>query len=157
MIRRATTLIQADHWADDEVLSTVTLAYEDRHRRRIKMEDDDGSAFLLDLAEAKQLEEGDALLLEEGGVIAVHAADEDVLDIRCETTAETARIAWHIGNRHTPVQVLADGGLRIIYDHVLQHMVEGLGASTTHKSAPFSPEQGAYVGAEKSHGHGHDH
>ncbi len=152
-MRRATSTLHAEHWALDEVLSTVTLAYEDRHRRRIKMTDDDGEAFLLDLAEAEQLEEGDALVLEEGGVIAVKAADEDVLDIQYETTAEAARIAWHIGNRHTPVQVLKDGGLRIIYDHVLQHMVEGLGATAARKSAPFSPEQGAYSGG----GHSHDH
>jgi len=152
-MRRATTIIQAKSWADDEVLSTVTLSYADRHRRRIKMTDDEGADFLLDLAAAVQLEEGDALLLEEGGVIAIRAADEDVLDIQCQTTAETARIAWHIGNRHTPVQVLGDGGLRIIYDHVLQHMVQGLGAHAERKAAPFSPEQGAYSGG----GHGHDH
>jgi urease accessory protein len=152
-MKRATSILQADHWANDEVLSTVTLSYEDRHRRRIKMTDDDGHDFLLDLAEATQLGNGDALVLEEGGVIAVRAADEDVLDIKCSTTAETARIAWHIGNRHTPVQVLAAGGLRIIYDHVLQHMVEGLGAKATRKQAAFSPEQGAYSGD----GHGHDH
>jgi urease accessory protein len=152
-MRRATTIIHAESWADDEVLSTVTLSYEDRHRRRIKMIDDEGADFLLDLTDAVQLEEGDALLLEEGGVIAIRAAEEDVLDIQCLTTTETARIAWHIGNRHTPVQVLDDGGLRIIYDHVLQHMVEGLGATALRKTAPFSPEQGAYSGG----GHGHDH
>ncbi len=152
-MRRATTFIQADGWANDEVLSTVTLDYEDRHRRRIKLTDDEGTAFLLDLAEAVQLEEGDALVLEEGGVIAVKAAAEDVLEIQCPTTGETARIAWHIGNRHTPVQVLENGGLRIIYDHVLQHMVEGLGATAIRKKAAFSPEQGAYSGG----GHNHDH
>ena len=78
--------------------------------------------------------------------------EEEVLDIYCNNKAQTARIAWHIGNRHTPVQVLKDGNLRIIYDHVLREMVEGLGARTENKYAPFSPEQGAYAGA-----HSHDH
>lgn len=153
-MRRATSILQADRWERNEVLSTVTLAFEDRFRRRIKLTDDDGADFLLDLADAVQLEEGDALLLEEGGVIAVLASDEDVMDIHCATVAETARIAWHIGNRHTPVQVLKDGGLRIMYDHVLQHMVEGLGATVERKQAGFSPESGAYA---EGGGHSHDH
>ncbi len=152
-MRRAINIIPAGGWASEEVLGTVTLSYEDRHRRRIKLQDDAGEAFLLDLAEATHLADGDALVIEDGGVIAVKAADEDVLDIECATTAETAKIAWHIGNRHTPVQVLENGGLRIIYDHVLQHMVEGLGRTTTRRQSSFSPEQGAYSGG----GHGHDH
>jgi len=73
-MRRATTLIHADNWTSDEILGTVTLAYADRHRRRIKMKDDNGASFLLDLADVVQLEEGDALVLEEGGVIEVKAA-----------------------------------------------------------------------------------
>ena len=151
-MQRATTILRAKSWSDDDVLSTVTLTFDDRFRRRIKMKADDGSSFLLDLAEATRLEEGDALILENGGVIAVKAAEEDVLDIFCQTAAETARIAWHIGNRHTPVQVLEEGGLRITYDHVLQHMVEGLGAIATRKQAAFSPEPGAYA-----EGNSHDH
>jgi urease accessory protein len=156
-MRRATNIIHAESWEEDEVLGTVTLDYEDRHRRRIKLQDDAGETFLLDLAEAVQLEEGDALVLEEGGVIAVKAAPEDVLDIQCTTTSETARIAWHIGNRHIPVQVLEHGDLRIIYDHVLQRMVEGLGAKATRKNAAFSPEQGAYSGISHVDAHEHDH
>jgi urease accessory protein len=152
-MRRATKIIEAESWAKDDVLSTVTLAFDARFRRRIKLTDDNGEDFLLDLREATRLEEGMALVFEEGGVIAVKAADEDVLDIYCASIALTARIAWHIGNRHTPVQVLEEGGLRITYDHVLQHMVEGLGASTSRVQAPFSPEPGAYT---EGGGH-HDH
>lgn len=114
---------------------------------------DNGEAFLLDLAEATHLEDGAGLKLEDGEVILVKAAEEDVLDILCPTPAETARVSWHIGNRHTPVQVLDDGALRISYDHVLEHMVERLGAKTTRRQATFSPEQGAYAGG----GHGHEH
>ena len=70
--------------------------------------------------------------------------------------AATARIAWHLGNRHTPVQVLGNGALRIAYDHVLAHMVEHLGARTQRRTAPFAPQPGAY--AESGHeSHSHDH
>ncbi len=151
-MRRATSIIGSSNLPGDNVLGTVTLSFEDRFRRRKKMTDDSGMDFLLDLADAVQLEEGDALLLEDGSVIEVKAAEEEVLDIYCNNKAQTARIAWHIGNRHTPVQVLKDVNLRIIYDHVLREMVEGLGARTENKYAPFSPEQGAYAGA-----HSHDH
>ena len=151
-MRRATSIVGSGNLPGDNVLGTVTLCFEDRFRRRKKMTDDSGIDFLLDLADAVQLEEGDALLLEDGSVIEVKAAEEEVLDIYCNNIAQTARIAWHIGNRHTPVQVLKDGNLRIIYDHVLREMVEGLGARTENKYAPFSPEQGAYAGA-----HSHDH
>ena len=151
-MRRATSIVGSGNLPADNVLGTVTLCFEDRFRRRKKMTDDSGIDFLLDLADAVQLEEGDALLLEDGSVIEVKAAEEEVLDIYCNNKAQTARIAWHIGNRHTPVQVLKDGNLRIIYDHALREMVEGLGARTENKYAPFSPEQGAYAGA-----HSHDH
>ena len=152
-MRRATDIIPAADCFEASVIARITLAYGERHRRRIKMETDNGEAFLLDLAEATQLADGDGLKLEDGDVIMVKAADEDVLDISCGTPAQTARIAWHIGNRHTPVQVLESGGLRIAYDHVLQHMVEGLGAETRRRQSPFSPEPGAYAGGSHSHDH----
>ncbi len=152
-MKRATDIIPANECADISCISTITLTYDDRHRRRIKMSADDGEPFLLDLAEATHLSDGDGLKLEDGDVILVKAAAEDVLDIHCPTSAETARIAWHIGNRHTPVQVLGDGALRIAYDHVLDHMVQGLGAETERKQAPFSPEHGAYDGGNHAHEH----
>ena len=98
-------------------------------------------------------------LVEGGGVIAVVAADEAVADIHTHSVAETASIAWHIGNRHIPVQVLKDGSLRIRDDHVLVEMIEGLGAHVHRGMAPFSPEGGAYSEEAKSpaHHHGHDH
>ena len=121
-MRRATSIVVSGNLPGDNVLGTVTLCFEDRFRRRKKMTDDSGIDFLLDLADAVQLEEGDALLLEDGSVIEVKAAEEEVLDIYCNNKAQTARIAWHIGNRHTPVQVLKDGNLRIIYDLSLIHI-----------------------------------
>jgi urease accessory protein len=140
---------------DGDAVAQVTLPFNERHRRRFRMADDQGRAFLLDLAETSRLEDGDGLVLESGGVILVRAANEDVLDIACDDSATLARIAWHLGNRHTPVQVLGSQGLRIAYDHVLEHMVQTLGAQTRRHGAPFTPENGAY--AEVGHSHGHHH
>jgi len=154
-MRRAIDAKPAGTWGDAPT-SSVTLAFEDRHRRRIRMHDDAGEPFLLDLAEATQLRDGDGLMLQEGGVIAVRAAEERVADITARTTVNATRIAWHIGNRHTPLQVLADGTLRITYDHVLIAMVEGLGAAVTEGVASFQPEGGAYAAGHHDHGHSHD-
>ncbi len=137
-------------------MATVTLDYEDRYRRRIRLHDDDGIPFLLDLAEATRLAEGDALAVTEGGYIQVRAAAEPVDDVRCRSLSDTARMAWHIGNRHVPVQVLADGTLRIRHDHVIAAMARRLGADVEPKTAPFAPEPGAYAqnnGHDHSHGH----
>lgn len=134
--------------------STVTLAYDDRHRRRIKMTADNGEDFLLDLEQATYLAEGDLLELEDGTSIKVVAALEEVMDVTCPNLAETARIAWHIGNRHMPIQVLENGAIRLRHDHVLQHMIEGLGGECEKKTAAFAPEPGAY---KSSGGHGHAH
>lgn len=138
-------------------MATVTLALDDRHRRRICLTDDRGEAFLLDLAEAALMVDGDGLKLEDGGFIRVVVADESVADVRGTSPAHTARLAWHIGNRHAPVEVLADGGLRIRDDHVLIAMLEGLGASVVRRRAPFSPEPGAYARNGHGHDHGHGH
>jgi len=140
-------------------VATVTLALDDRHRRRICLTDDAGEAFLLDLAEAALMGDGDGLKLEGGGFIRVVAADESVADVHGSSPAHTARLAWHIGNRHAPVEVLADGGLRIRDDHVLIAMLEGLGARVVRRRAPFSPEPGAYArnGHANGRGHGHEH
>lgn len=139
------------------VSGSVTLTFEDRHRRRIRMTDDNGEPFLLDLAHAVQLSDGDGLVLENGDIILVRAAEERVVDLSCDTAVDTLRLAWHIGNRHTPVQVLSDGTLRIIDDHVLTQMAEGLGAKAVPRTAPFQPEGGAYAQAhDKAHNQAHD-
>ena len=119
------------------------------------MLDDAGEPFLLDLDRPVMLAHGDGLALEGGGVICVRAADEDVIEVRPGTAAEAARLAWHLGNRHTPVQILACGRLRLLDDPVLAAMLRGLGASVMHCRAPFAPEAGAY--AEVAHGEGLAH
>lgn len=161
-MRCAITACPAGTWPESETIGTVTLDYDDRHRRRIRLHDDAGAPFLLDLAEATRLADGDGLAVSAGGYIRVRAAAEPVADVRCRSLTETARVAWHIGNRHIPVEVLSDGALRIRNDHVIVEMARRLGAHVELKTAPFSPEPGAYAQSDSgdhghNHGHGHDH
>ena len=159
-LRRATQVLTAGAWPVADAVATVTLAFDDRHRRRVRLVDDAGEAFLLDLDDATRMGDGDGLRLETGGVVHVRAADEDVLDIRCADPRDTARMAWHIGNRHLPTQVLDDGTLRIRADHVIEQMLVRLGAQVEARTAAFDPEPGAYDeggGHAQDHGHSHDH
>jgi len=156
-MRRAVAVAGPGAWPPQDALGTVTLAWADRHRRRIVLADDAGEPFLLDLERAALLAEGDGLVLDGGGVIVVRAAEEDVLEARAGTAAQAARLAWHLGNRHTPVQVLADGGLRLLDDPVLAEMLRGLGAEVTLARAPFAPEAGAYARPAEQQGHAHQH
>ena len=151
-MRRAIAVHTRGHWPDEVAVDTVTLPFLDRHRRRIRLVADTGTPFLLDLARAQHLMEGDGLELDNGSYIRVRAAAEPVIEIAADSTADLLRIAWHIGNRHLPLQAL-DGRLRIRADHVIASMVEGLGGRITRHDAPFDPEIGAYAGAA----HGHDH
>jgi len=144
-------------WQAADTVATVTLDFDDRYRRRVRLVDDTGEAFLLDLDDATRLADGDGLRLEGGGIVQVRAADEDVLDIRCADPRDTARMAWHIGNRHLPTQVLEDGALRIRADHVIEAMLIRLGAEVETRSASFNPEPGAYDEGGHNHGHHHDH
>ena len=161
-MKRATKVEHAGHWPAEKAAGRVTLAYDDRHRRRLRLTAEDGTDFLLDLDRAALLRDGDGLLLEDGAWIAVAAAPEDVVDVRGATSRATARLAWHLGNRHLPVQILDDGAIRFRYDHVIEEMVIGLGGTVERRSAPFTPEGGAYEGGGHHHHHhdhddGHDH
>ncbi|MEZ5816816.1 MAG: urease accessory protein UreE [Hyphomicrobiaceae bacterium] len=144
------------------IIDTVTLDREARYRRRIAMQTDGGQSFLLDLAEATYLEHGDALELSNGTLIKVQAAPEDLLQIHCRDRLGLARIAWHIGNRHTPAEIALDA-IYIKPDHVLSEMVRGLGGHVHEVRRPFEPEGGAYGGKgplQSGHHHAidqHDH
>ena len=157
-MRRAGKVLHDGTWPADKQVGTVTLAYIDRHRRRIVLADDMGLDFLLDLPDAVALGHGDGLALDDGGVIKVMAANEDVADIACADPVHFARIAWHLGNRHLPVQIVGQDRLRIRDDHVIVEMLKGLNAEIRTIRAPFDPEGGAYAGGGgHSHAHGHDH
>lgn len=134
---------------------TVVLDFDDRHRRRMAMTGTRGLEFLLDLEEAVALRGGDALVLEDGRLIEVVAAPEPLVEIRGADPHHLVRIAWHLGNRHLPTQIVGKG-LRIRRDHVIEDMVRGLGARVIAIEAPFDPEGGAYAGGGHA-GHSHDH
>ncbi|HRD77178.1 MAG TPA: urease accessory protein UreE [Hyphomicrobiaceae bacterium] len=139
-------------------VDTITLDRQSRYRRRMAMTSDGGRRFLLDLAEATYLEAGDRLLLDDGSAIEVRSADEQLLEITASDRHALMRIAWHIGNRHTPCEI-TDAALFIQVDHVLAAMVEGLGGTARAVMRPFEPEGGAYGGkGALEHGHHHhDH
>lgn len=127
----------------------VSLGYDERFLRRRRLVTVQGAGFLVDLPETISVEQGDAFELEDGRLIEVQAAREPVLVI----TGDLPRLAWHIGNRHTPCQI-EPARMLIRRDHVLEAMLLGLGAGVAQSEEPFTPEGGAY-----GHGRtlGHDH
>lgn len=137
------------------LVGQVTLTFSDRFRRRIRLSMDTGEAFMLDLAAVTQLSDGGFLTLaQDQGQIAVCAAVEEVLDVRTEEPGRLVRWAWHLGNRHLPVQFLGDEGLRVAWDPVIAEMLRGLGATPERCQATFAPEGGAYGGGP-TYGHTH--
>ena len=142
----ATTLIRANA---APCADTVVLSYDERFLRRKRLQTVSGLGVMVDLAETTSLAQGDALVLEDGRLIGVIAAPEPILLVR----GDLARLAWHIGNRHTPCQICPDH-LLIRQDHVLEAMLLQLGAKVSRSIEPFTPEGGAY-----GHGRtfGHDH
>ena len=141
-------------------IATITLDATARHRRRMVMTTDrmaNGSTlqFLLDLPKAQLLRHGSAILLEDGSEIEVRAAPEPLYEIRGRDIRHLLTLAWQLGNRHLPSQIMSDHIL-IRTDHVIKSMLEGLGASVLEVEAPFDPEGGAY-GDERGHDHGHSH
>src|SRR4051812_9425012 len=153
------TKVQGQHHWHEAPADTVVLDFDDRHRRRMAMTGTRGLEFLLDLETAVALRGGDALVLEDGRRIEVVAAPEPLVEIRGQDPLHLVRVAWHLGNRHLPTQIMPRG-LRIRRDHVIEAMVQGLGARIIEIEAPFDPEGGAYASAHapESGGHtGHDH
>jgi urease accessory protein len=149
-MRRAISVHPSGRWRQEAEIGTVTLAFLERHRRRIRLVGDSGETFLLDLPRARHLVEGDGLELDSGGYLRVRAASESVFEIAAADQASLLRIAWHLGNRHLPLQVAGEH-LRIRADHVIAEMVTGLGGRITPLEAPFDPEIGAYAGAAHHH------
>jgi urease accessory protein len=154
------TRVQGQHRWREPAADTVVLQFDDRHRRRMAMTGTRGLEFLLDLEAAVALRGGDALVLDDGRLVEVVAAPEPLLEIRAADPQHLVRLAWHLGNRHLPTQIVGKG-LRIRRDHVIEAMVKGLGAKVIEIEAPFDPEGGAYAAAhepaEAAHDHDHGH
>ncbi len=149
---RAISVLPAGAWDEASASDSVLLDHDHRHRRRLALRTENGAELLLDLPHAARLREGDGLALEDGGFVRVRAKPEPLLVIDADDPAAMARIAWHLGNRHLPVQ-LANGRLRIRDDHVIADMVGQLGGHVTRIEAPFDPEGGAYAGGHHHHDH----
>lgn len=145
---RAVSVVRRPAVKPAAVADRITLDHEARNRRRLAMTSDGGLDFLLDLPRPMALEDGDALALEDGRLVEVKAANEDLVEVTAGSALRLAKIAWHLGNRHTPAEVTEEA-IYVAPDHVLVEMVRGLGGATKTVRRPFRPEKGAY--------HGHDH
>ncbi len=135
----------------------VVLDYDARLIRRKRLVTAQGEGFMVDLPEVTNLDAYWGFELEDGRCIRIRPAEESVLVI----TGDLPRLAWHIGNRHTPCQI-EHGRMIIREDHVLERMLQGLGATITRAQLPFTPEGGAYghgrtMGHAHGHSHGHEH
>ncbi|HDP88727.1 MAG TPA: urease accessory protein UreE [Thioalkalivibrio sp.] len=134
---------------------TLTLPFDQRQKSRFRATLDDGTEVAVQLPRGTLLRGGDVLRAEDGRVVTVRAADEAVSTVAAEDARLLARAAYHLGNRHMPLEV-GDGWLRYQHDHVLDDMIAALGLAVHFEQAPFEPEGGAYAGGHGHH-HGHDH
>ena len=128
----------------------VVLPFELRQKSRLRTTVAGGEEIGLFLERGTVLRDGDCLQADDGRVVRVVAAEENLLEVRCADADSLARAAYHLGNRHTPVQIGA-GWLRLAADDVLANMLRGLGATVTPIEAPFEPEAGAYAAGHHAH------
>lgn len=147
-MQRVTDIRRAGAWNRYAAIDRVVLDSGDRHRRRAVLTGQRGTAILLDRPHPVSLRDGDGLVLEDGGIVAVVGEPELLAEVEANVPRMLISLAWHLGNRHTDVQISGDR-IRIRRDHVLEEMVVGLGGLVTLVEAPFDPEPGA------SNGHGH--
>lgn len=147
-MKRVTAIKRPGDWDASSARDRVVLDAGDRNRRRIVLTGEKGTEFLLDFAKPVGLRDGDGFVLDDGSIVLVAGAPERLIEIRAGSALACARLAWHLGNRHTDVQIVGDR-IRIRRDHVLEDMLRGLGAHLEPVDAPFDPEQGA------PHGHHH--
>lgn len=156
-MQRAVKVVHPQQFDPARVVDRVLLDADERHRRRVVLDCENGTRVLLDLPQATMLRDGDGLVLDDGSIVRIVAKPESLIEIAAASEPERLRLAWHLGNRHADVQVVGNR-LRIRCDHVLEDMLRGLGAELTAIEAPFEPEGGAYEsGRGHHHGHGHDH
>ncbi|RCS24940.1 urease accessory protein UreE [Phyllobacterium salinisoli] len=133
---------------------TVTLAHDERHLRRKVLTLAQGDKVLVDFPEPVAFRHGDVLVLEDGRLVEIIAAEEALYEIVPRDRLHLTELAWHLGNRHLAAQI-EEGRIVILRDHVIKAMLEGLGAAVNEIAEPFHPVRGAYHG--HSHDHGHEH
>ncbi len=151
-MERSLETVVCGSFEPDSVIDRVTLDLDARRKRRQTLTGAEGTRFLVDLPSVPTLRNGDGFRLESGDVIEVHAANEPLMEVTIADPAALPRVAWHLGNRHLPVQFI-DGKILLRADHVIEAMLNKLGAQVRLIEAPFDPEGGAYgIG----HTHSHD-
>lgn len=159
-MQRASIHRPAGHWPREKAVGTLTLDFDARHRRRIRLTSDRGEDVLLDLPKAVAMADGDGLQLDNGDWLAIKAASESLIEVRHADRRQLVRLGWHLGNRHLPTEIREDS-LLIRPDHVIEDMLIGFGAKLLQIEAPFQPEGGAYGSSRHSHHHhgedGHHH
>ena len=149
-------MIKVFEFAPAGAVATLSLClpFDERKKSRLRTRTTCGEEVGLMLPRGQILRHGTLLQDESGRVIEVLAAGEVVSDVHCDDPHLLTRAAYHLGNRHVPLQI-GPGWLRYQHDHVLDEMVKGLGLTVTVETAPFEPEDGAYAGQGRSHGHHH--
>src|SRR5262244_196506 len=155
-IHRASTHRPAGHWPQEEAAGSLTLDFDSRHRRRIRLTADQGQDVLVDLPKAVAMADGDGLQLEDGSWLKVQAAAELIIEVRHIDPNQLVRLAWHLGNRHLPTEIRSQV-LRIRPDHVIEDMLRRFGADLARVHASFQPEGGAYDGQGHHDHHQDDH
>jgi len=149
---RASRVLAAADRRDRKVVDTVILDYAQRSAQKIAVTGVKGGRVEIDLAEPVRLRTDDLLVLEDGSLVEVVAAAEPLIEARAADVGALARLAWHLGDRHIPVQVLPNR-IRARRDAAVESLLESLGAKVALIEAPFEPEGGAYA---STHGHAHD-
>ncbi|WP_290651697.1 urease accessory protein UreE [Aquisalimonas sp.] len=137
----------------EAITGVLRLPFDTRQKSRFRATLEDGTEVGVVLERGGILRGGDRLRAADGRLVQVEAADEPVSTVHCKDATALARLCYHLGNRHVPLQI-GQGFARYRHDHVLDDMVRGLGLEPRSESAPFEPEAGAYGGG---HGHGHHH
>jgi urease accessory protein len=151
---RATRVLAAADRRDRPPADTVILDYAQRSgAQNIAVIGVKGGVFEIELLEPGRLATDDLLLLDDGGLLEVVAAPEPLIEARAADVAALSRLAWHLGDRHVPVQILANR-IRARREAAVEDLLKALGAKTVLLDAPFEPEGGAY---KSSHGHEHAH
>jgi urease accessory protein len=150
---RVISVLSAESLKKSQECDHVLLDYYDRRRRRFVLMTEGRREILLDLPQAVHLRDGDGLELEDGSIVRVRAKAEPLLEIQAPDEV-LLRIAWHLGNRHLPVQILHQS-IRVLEDHVIAEMVKQLGGEIRRLEEAFDPEPGAY--AASGHTHAHEH
>lgn len=153
-MQRVKTIKPAGSWVITGDIDRVTLDADDRTRRRIVLTGEKGTQLLIDFENPVTLHDGDGLVLNDGSVVLVSGMPEPLAEIAASSPREFVRLAWHLGNRHTDVQITGSR-IRMRRDHVLEEMLRGLGATVTLIDAPFEPH--VTMPHNHDHGHSHDH